>query len=492
MAIFALSELYDKVTSNQWSGEIILSDTKEQLTVELLEFAISQLTTKTSHLLHGDKILVRVISPLPAIAIMLAAWQKGLVVVPVKGDASKSTLEVIANDCNAKAIIDGDKIIPCNHYTEEESVFSFLSCPKVNGSDLAMIIYTSGSTGTPKGIMLTHNSVVTSLKSISKYLRIDSDEVILGLSPLSFDYGLYQVLFAIFNDCQLILTQNSFHPLKVIKLMDEYQVSLLPLVPAMANSLEKIVQITKNKLPSLKKITNTGGHLSEAVIQAWKKHCPDLSVFAMYGLTECKRALYLEPEKWLEKIGSVGKPVPGLEAKLFRESLVLGKNKYKEVASGEVGELFVRGSALMQCYYNSNAKGGAQIIAGRYRDDNWLATGDLFIKDEEGYFYFKGRSKELIKQAGFCIYPTEVEAIIEKCEFVNLAAIIPSEDRFADEIACLFIQLHQSDLENQEAFKSWLNENVESDYRPRVIKFTEEMALTANGKIDKKFLVDCL
>ena len=132
------------------------------------------------------------------------------------------------------------------------------------------------------------------------------------------------------------------------------------------------------------------------------------------------------------------------------------------------------------------------MIAGNYRDDNWLATGDLFAQDEDGYFYFKGRTKELIKQAGFCIYPTASEAIIEKNDLVHLAAIVQSSDKFGDEIACLCIQLHENNEQNQNNFNEWLKSAFDADYRPREVRFIEEISLTANSKVDKKSLINKL
>ena len=118
--------------------------------------------------------------------------------------------------------------------------------------------------------------------------------------------------------------------------------------------------------------------------------------------------------------------------------------------------------------------------------------GTYFAQDEDGYFFFKGRSKELIKQAGFCIYPTESEAMIEKHDLVHLAAIVPSTDKYGDEIACLCVQLDENNDENQKAFNAWLKTAIDGDYRPREVRFIDEMALTPNSKVDKKSLIATL
>ncbi|MCW8999947.1 MAG: fatty acid--CoA ligase family protein, partial [Kangiellaceae bacterium] len=437
---------------------------------------------------HGERLVVKTDSPLLAVSTMLVAWFKGVVVVPVKGGMSDSDVSIIAKDCNAKAIFQDEKITLLESHIELTSKFKYKSDPRVSGSDLALIIYTSGSTGIPKGIMLTHSSVVSSLHSISQYLRIDSNEHILGLSPLSFDYGLYQVLFSLYRDCQVTIYEGQFNPLKVVKFICKNKITLLPIVPAMASSIIKVVKIARNDMNSLVKLTNTGGHLSEAVIRSWKESFPQLSIFPMYGLTECKRALYLEPELLEKKMGSVGLPIPGIEAKLFQENKIGAQIIYREVEFGEVGELYVRGSGLMQQYCNVEAKGGARLIPGKYRDDNWLATGDLFIQDEEGFFFFKGRSKELIKQSGFCLYPKDIEDEVEKNSNINLVAVISGADKNGDEIAVLAIQLHQDNPDVRDDVLSWIKHKIDRDYLPREVYFFEEFELTVNSKIDKKHL----
>lgn len=485
--LFSLSDIQIKIQQGRWNGQINFYPSGQILTNEVIEQHQKWLAQNLTFE-FGDKIIV-VCTPTPeTVATMLWLWHKGAVVVPVKHDMAFSDIKKIADDCHAHAMLKDTEITELEPSPKPDVLFRENTSRQVCGTDLALLIYTSGSTGKPKGIMLTHNNVITAMNSIATYLKIHQDEHILGLSPLSFDYGLYQLLFSLAFDCHFTLFEGNFHPMKVLKALDEQNITLLPVVPAMAISLSRVMRALKRKLPHLQKLTNTGGHLGETVIDDLQELIPQLDVYAMYGLTECKRALYLPPEKTREKRGSVGVAIPGLEAKLFTTVICEDGKHYQEVAIGDIGELFVRGATVMQGYYG-DAGAGANLIAGNYRDDNWLSTGDLFAQDEDGYFYFKGRTKELIKQAGFCIYPTESEALIEKNDLVHLAAIVQSKDKFGDEIACLCVQLHDDNAINQGAFKHWLEENLPADYRPREVRFIEQMQLTPNSKVDKKSLV---
>lgn len=494
--LFTLADLHTKVMQDQWSGKIQFYPSNLMLDSTVLinhrHTLMGELAAKSLTIGFGEPVLVTDEPTPQTLANILYLWHKGAVVVPVRHTLSAQARDAIAADCQAKLCLHNQQVIPLGQdnlaslNANSKSKFKVHSERRVSGADLALIIYTSGSTGKPKGIMLSHHNVMSAMYSIANYLELDRQEHILCLSPLSFDYGLYQVLFSLAFDCELTLFEGGFHPLKVLKALETNRISLLPVVPAMASALAKMIQAFKKPLPHLLKMTNTGGHLAEDNIRLFHALLPKLNIYAMYGLTECKRALYLPPEDSLRKLGSVGIPMPGLEAKIFTTNKET--QHFEEVALGEIGELFIRGSSLMQGYFGLG-NGGACIVEGQYRDDNWLATGDLFCQDQDGYFYFKGRSKDLIKQAGFCLYPAELEAQIEQHENVFLCAIVPHKDKWGDEIACLNVQLIEASSEKQQAFSAWLADQLDANYRPRQLVFIDSMALTQNAKVDKQSLM---
>lgn len=525
--LFTLADLYTKVLSGQWLGKIsfypsdkcldVVEFEQHCLTLDDALDAICKTNKGTSTkgpLAFSEPVLVEDDPSPETLMNMLYLWHKGYVVVPVRHTMSHQAKVRIGQDCHARFCLNKTEVTQLETTPDSDlapnfdnaidqqtgTSFNIKSTRRVTGVDLALIIYTSGSTGNPKGIMLSHANVLAAMCSIGKYLDLYPQEHILCLSPLSFDYGLYQLLFSLAFDCDLTLYEEDFHPIKVIKAIEKNEISLLPLVPAMASALTKMIQTFKKPLPSLKKMTNTGGHLAEETIVQLTTLLPQLDVYAMYGLTECKRALYLPPQDSLRKLGSVGLPMPGLEAKIFHRNLagenqhsvisteVLGKQYFEEVEQGDIGELFVRGASLMQGYFGL-ANTGASIVSGQYREDNWLATGDLFSQDQDGYFYFKGRSKDLIKQAGFCLYPAELESQIEQNENVFLCAVVPHKDKWGDEIACLNVQLIESSETHQKAFQSWLAQQLDVNYRPRQLVFIDEIALTQNSKVDKQRLI---
>ena len=485
-----LADIYHLCLKNRWQGSIIQASLGKSLNRNYITEATSELLIlyKSAGIRFGDRVIVKTDHSYQTILTMICLWSMGTVVVPVKKDILEKELDVISKDCNARFIIEpNDKeIINSKFYQKKPEVFITTIQQRVSGSDLALIIYTSGSAGKPKGVMLTHNNVITALNSIIEYLNIIAQDIILCISPISFDYGLYNIFFAFKTGCTVVLYDKPVQPLILLQTINKFNVTILPVVPAIAISIERTLHLFKQKLDSLKKITNTGGHLPEVTINGLRKKMPFVKIFAMYGLTESKRALYLPPEDIDRKRGSVGIPMPGLEAKIFKEQYQQDGSKYYiETETNEIGVLYLRGASVMQRYCDTKAKGGTEIISGEYRDDNWLNTGDLFLRDEEGYFYFKGRSKDLIKQGGYCIYPRDIEDHVLKHPNVYLCTVLGQFDQQENEIAHIFINLQEDSKERRDELRKWLSEEIDSNSLPRKITFSSNIPLTDNGKIDK-------
>lgn len=485
----ALSELYESVVSGSWKGSMVFHGDEQEYRAAQLKQKIDVIKDLLDSYNVGfsEKVIVNAGAGVYFVATMLALWNRGAVLVPLKDMENKSAVKKIANDCNAKYLMDGVSIEKLPLKESQEVTFIEVKTKRtVTAVDLALIIYSSGSTGTPKGIQLTHGNMLSALNAISGYLTIHEEERILCLSPFSFDYGLYQLLFSLYCHCHLSYFDGLLHPSGLVKLINDQKITLLPLVPVVANLLNRAIVKSTPEMPSLKKVTNTGGHLNVGYIKNILHSYSNIQVFTMYGLTESKRAMYLDPKLAKEKLGSVGKPMPGLEAKIFSLNQ---SGIWQEVETGETGELFVRGASVMQGYTHE-VKSGARLIAGDYRDDNWLATGDLFRQDKEGFFFFVGRAKDLIKQAGYCLYPSDLEAEIQVLSGVDICLVVPDEDQNNQEIAHLVIV--KSDEAEQEDILIDIKQAVHKDYIPRKISFVERIQYTPNGKIDKNSVLEQL
>ncbi len=489
--IFTLKDLAAEILEGRWQGSIA---TDAPVDVSL-EDELKSAANYCGAVKYQEKVIVLVSNTIETVAALMNVWHRGGIVIPVKRDAPESAVRDIIDDCGAHHVLDPEShalspAAAAHSRTASASPFRYRTEPKLTGVDLALIIYTSGSTGKPKGIMLTHANVLSALRSILHYLGIRRSDTILLISPLSFDYGLYQLLFCLATECRLVMCRKGINPISVVNLIEQREVTVLPLIPALGTSLHKYLEKFKKQVHGVRLITSTGGVFPAHTALALKQLFIGADVIKMYGLTESKRVSYLPAADLERASNSVGIPKPGLDAKVFGEMMAEdGSVILEELPRGEIGQLFVRGSSVFQRYFNPENDGGAKLYPGTYRDDNWLATGDLFMQDEEGFLYFKGRTKDLIKQRGFCLYPRDLESIVYRNPLVEICAVAGVTDNNGNEIAKLFVALVEKDKQTQDMFKAWLSSEIDQDYMFGEIQFIDRMPLSANGKVDVFALV---
>ena len=284
--------------------------------------------------------------------------------------------------------------------------------------DLASLIYTSGSTRDPKGVMMTHQSMVFITQSVSEYLRLGRDDRILNVLPLAFDYGLYQLLMAGELEASVLLERSFSFPAMAIKRVAELEVTVFPGVPTIfARLLARRASESAFVLPSVRTVTNTAAALPPDRVSGLRKIFPSALVFLMYGLTECKRVSYLEPELSDEKARSVGKAIPGRRRS---SSWTMGGPP----APARTGILFVRGPHVMAGYWRQPELSARRVRPGAVPGERVLCTQDRFKTDDEGFLYFVGRSDDIIKSAGQKVNPLEVEDALYAIPGVREAAVV--------------------------------------------------------------------
>lgn len=347
--------------------------------------------------------------------------------------------------------------------------------------DLATIIYTSGSTGEPKGVMSAHYNVVAAVRSIVQYLENVEEDIILNVLPLSFDYGLYQVLMGFFFGGTVALEKSFAYPYKILERLSAEKVTGFPIVPTMAAILLHMEDLSRFDFSSLRYMTNTAAALPAKHIRELQSLFPHVKIYSMYGLTECKRVSYLPPDQLASKPDSVGIPMPNEEVFIVDE-------KGRELGNGEVGELVVRGSNVMQGYWNDPEATALRFRPGRYSCESLLYTGDLFKKDAEGFLYFVGRKDDIIKTKGEKVSPKEIENILCELEGVVDAAAVGVPDEICGQVIKVFISVNGGGL-THEAVMRHCRENLEPFMVPKYVVFQSSLPKSANGKIDKKKLV---
>jgi long-chain acyl-CoA synthetase len=355
--------------------------------------------------------------------------------------------------------------------------------PLIIPNDLAALIYTSGSTGFPKGVMMTHQAMVFASWSLIQYLRLAEDERILLLLPLAFDYGLYQLLMSVTLGSTLIVEQSFIFTASIYKLIEKYRPTVFPGVPTIYAMMIAGNKKTKITFDSIKKITNTAAALPAEYIPELKQIFPNALIFKMYGLTECKRVCYLEPELIDLKPDSVGKAIPGTE-------LFLLSPDGNPVLPGEPGILYIRGPHLMLGYWNNEVSSMKALKPSKLPGEKILCSNDWFKMDKDGDLYFMGRNDDIIKSRGEKVSPVEIENVLYKMTTVKEVAVIGFPDEILGESIVAFITTHHNaQLSETEVLKE-CSSSLEMFMVPQKIFFLKEMPKNSNGKIDKLSLKD--
>jgi acyl-CoA synthetase (AMP-forming)/AMP-acid ligase II len=340
--------------------------------------------------------------------------------------------------------------------------------------DLAAIIYTSGSTGEPKGAMLTHRNIVFASWSVTTLLENSADDVVLGVVPLAFNYGLYQWLMAVRVGATLVLERSFAFPVAILQRAAATGVTGFAGVPTMFALLGELKDVPVPPLAGVRYVSSTAAALLPKHLDAIARWFPNAKVYSMYGLTECKRVSWLPPADLARKPGSVGIPIPGTEF---------------WVVDAE-GELVVRGSHVMAGYWRKPEVTARYLRPGPLPREVHFHTGDFARLDDEGYLYFIARMDEVIKTRGEKVAPREVEAALERLEGVRECAVIGVPDELLGAAVKAFVVLSDEykGRYSEKDVALRLGQVLEAYMVPKHVEFRDALPKTAMGKIVKKGL----
>jgi len=352
--------------------------------------------------------------------------------------------------------------------------------PRCIDVDLASLIYTSATTGDPKGVMSTHHNMISAARSIIQYIGNEPDDVILNALPLSFDYGLYQIIMAVMFGGTVVIEPSFVYLHNILHRIADEGVTGFPIVPTMVAMLLKMRDLNQYDLGHLRYMTNTGAALPVHHIRSLQRLLPHVKIFSMFGLTECKRVGYLEPDELDRRPGSVGKAMPNCEVAVVDED-------GSEVRPGEIGELVIRGSNVMQGYWNDPEMTARVYHPGTYPASRWLYSGDYFRRDTEGFLYFLGRKDDMIKTRGERVSPKEVEYVVCEMEDVVEAAVVPVPDEILGQAIKVYLVCRTNSLEAKDVLR-YCQAKLASFMVPKYVEFVAALPKTANGKINKREL----
>jgi long-chain acyl-CoA synthetase len=345
----------------------------------------------------------------------------------------------------------------------------------VEEHDLASIIYTSGSTGTPKGVMLSHNNIVSNTRSICAYLRLTENDIQMAVLPFFYVMGksLLNTHFAVGGT---VVINNKFaFPAAVLKEMVAEQVTGFSGVPSTYAYLLYRSPLAKyrDKLQSLRYCSQAGGHMSRQTKEELRRVLPDhTKIYIMYGATEASaRLTYLEPDRFFDKMDSIGKPIPGVQIQVLDSS-------GKEQPPGELGELVAYGPNIMQGYWKDPE------TTSRVLNGNGYHTGDVCYKDNDGFFFVQGRKDNLLKVGGHRINTQEIEDAILASGLVIEATVFGIPDKLLGHklVAVASPKDHNCSKNN---ILGYCGQTLPKYKIPASVQLLRALPKTSIGKIDR-------
>ena len=335
------------------------------------------------------------------------------------------------------------------------------------------ILYTSGTTGVPKGVMLTHWNLARNARILGEMRgRIDPKTVVIGILPLYHVFGITSVMNVSMYLGLTIELFSSFEPEKVVGITEKEEHTILFAVPTMLNRLIQLATENPPVRASLKFCISGGASLPVELLKRFERLFRT-TIHEGYGLTECPVCIE-NPYGKPTKPGSIGLPIPEFSAKIVDDN-------GKEVTSGEVGELLIKGPGVMKGYLNLPKETEETL------QNSWLYTKDMARMDEDQYIYIVDRKKELIIRGGYNVYPREIEELLYQIPDVLETAVygLPHED-LGEEIAAVVFLKGGSKL-SAEDIKGYVKDRVAPYKYPRIVRIVDaSLPKSGSGKILKK------
>ncbi|MDW8226808.1 MAG: long-chain fatty acid--CoA ligase, partial [Anaerolineales bacterium] len=354
--------------------------------------------------------------------------------------------------------------------------------PGAGPEDVALLQYTGGTTGVAKGAVALHRNLVANTLQFKAWMSTlrEEEETFLLAIPVYHIYGMVcgMLLGMAFRATTVVLPNPRDIP-ALLQAIQTHRVTYFPAVPTLYNAINNHpdVQAGRADLTSVKACISGSAPLMKQTKERFERLTGG-RIIEGYGLSEAPTATHCNPLQGENRFGSIGLPLPDVEAKIV--SLEDGKT---EMPIGEAGELIIRSPQVMQGYHNRPEETAIALRNG------WLYTGDIARMDADGYFYIVDRKKDLIKPGGMEVWPREVEEAIAAHPKVLEVAVAGIPDDYRGETVKAWIVLRPGETLTAEEVQAWCRERLAPFKVPTHIEFREQLPKSTVGKILKRELI---
>ncbi|MBU1109215.1 MAG: long-chain fatty acid--CoA ligase [Candidatus Riflebacteria bacterium] len=386
----------------------------------------------------------------------------------------------IINDTGETApqIIDNKQTFAWSTLLQDNSGYS---CNKISPTeDLALLQYTGGTTGISKGCMLTHANLAANALQSGKMFHVlkPGQEKFVGVLPYFHIYGLTVTIILPVALGSTMIPLTRFTPKALMNLIETERITCMASAPSIFNACLSQKDIDSYDLSSLKLIISGSAPLPVSQLELFEQKT-GAKIIEGYGLSETSPVTHFNPILGNSKPGSIGLPIPSTESRIV--DVEYGT---RDMPHGEHGEIIIRGPQVMKGYYLQ--PGQTEMILR----DNWLYTGDIGYRDDEGYFYVTDRKKDLIISGGYNIYPREVEEILFKHPKIKEAVVVGVKHQTRGEAPRAFIVLVEGETIERSDLINFCRKHMANYKVPRDIEFRESLPKSAVGKVLRRVLRD--
>ena len=354
----------------------------------------------------------------------------------------------------------------------DESALDFKHEPQPR--EVAVFLYTSGTTGHPKGTMLSHRNLLWDADATRQALPLSYEDV--GLCVLPMFHSFAELVFMIFpltvGASAAILER--FHPAAVLQAIHDHKVTLFGGVPSMFAMLLQVPRDQRPPVTTVKYWVSGGAALPATVFESFKEEF-GMAIIEGDGPTECSPVVSVNPVAGPHKLGSVGRPLPGIQVRILDDN-------DREVGTGEIGEIAVKAPSVMVGYHNE-PEATAEAMRG-----GWFHTGDMGRVDEDGYIYIVDRKKDMLICSGMNVYPREVEEVLYQHSAVAEAAVVGMPDELRGEVPIAFVALAEGEEATEKELILFCRERLARFKVPRKIEIRDRLPKSGTGKVLKRDL----
>ena len=345
---------------------------------------------------------------------------------------------------------------------------------EVDPSATAALIFTSGTAGAPRAAMLTHRNLKSNLEQLERNTVMRPSDVVYGVLPVFHIFGLNVMLgYSLYRGASIVLVQR-FDPSTAVDTIRERKVTVVPGAPPVWTALSQLPGLQASDLASVRIALTGASKMPEETITVMRDKF-GVEVREGYGLTEASPVV--SNSMGLElRIGSVGRPIDGVELRLVDES-------GEEVEDGDEGEIWVRGENVFAGYLNDPVATAAVLTP-----DGWLKTGDLGVRDDDGYLFIVDRSKDLIIVSGFNVYPAEVEQVLLSHADVDQAAVVGVPHPHTGEAVRAYVVTNGSPTADEDALILFCQQHLARYKCPSKVLFVNELPTGGTGKVLRRAL----